>query len=119
MQHRNYHQEETTVSRELTMDQKDENKVIRRAATDLVAAGYQLTVDNGAEEPGPWTSTVAEVMSRLRETDADRLMARRDGKTSWVLLVYGNDPCEVVADYTVDLEEVLAGANEVADRLDA
>lgn len=38
---------------------------------------------------------------------------------SWVLLVYGNAAFEVMADWTLDVDELLKPAVELAERIEA
>jgi len=39
--------------------------------------------------------------------------------SGWVYFVYGNDGWDVVSDYTTNLEAVLKGSGELAERLEA
>lgn len=98
-----------------------ENQVIRLAAQAILARGDQLAVHNGEDWSQRPTDDVDTVLASLRETDSDVLHVCRDGRRtgSYVLLVYGNDPCEILADWTIDLEEVLAPAVAHADTLEA
>jgi hypothetical protein len=104
-----------------------ERRIIRRLATDAIAAGYRITVDNGGY-PDDYallhSADVRAVMAAVMQTDEDVLFFCRHDKPSgvhpgWVKLVYGNDGYDVVCDYTIDLEPILAGANALADKLEA
>lgn len=66
---------------------------------------------------------LAAIMDGLMSTDEDTLAVySRDGGGDWkrtgsVLLIYGNDGHDVIADYSVVLGHLLEGANALADGL--
>ena len=108
--------------------QKMEAAIVRRVVRDALAAGWTLTVDTGGDEPDLESSTkYSEVISALMETDEDLLILRRavagpDGlehKSGWVRFVYGNEGWTVIADNTSNLDELLKGAEALAERLEA
>jgi hypothetical protein len=97
-----------------------ERAVIRRAATDLLAAGFELRVHNGEDWACVWTTDLAAVMRSIMETDEDHLNVRvaATGKRMGALyLVYGNAGWEVIADNAVCLEEALAGTTAYQEEL--
>ena len=96
-----------------------ERKIVLRLIDDLLAAGCELSVFDG-EELYPSTTDRAAVIDAVMNTDADTLMVRRarDGLKGWVELVYGNDGWDVISDYTVSLEPLLAGVNGHASSLE-
>jgi len=98
-----------------------EDRIIRAALDGVVAAGYQVAVWNGEDWSSGPSADVDAFLGSLRATDADTLHLVRDGAatSSWVLLVYGNDPCEVMADWTVDIDELLLPAVTLADAIEA
>lgn len=95
-----------------------ERRIVRKVVRDSLAAGFALSVDDGGNEiAGPYTKT-GDLYKALMETDDDRLIFIKDGKeVGWVRFVYGNDGWDVISDYTVNLEEVLKGANELSEKL--
>jgi hypothetical protein len=99
--------------------QRVERTIIRRAVLDLIHAGYSLNVNNGGDDPElPQPSrTCREVMEALFATDDEHLMVYNpDGsRCGWVYLVHGNGWC-VISDYTTNLDEVLKGASDLADK---
>ena len=49
--------------------------------------------------------------------DEEYLVLRKDGKGYQVLLVYGNDGYDVIADYASDLEPLMVKPQALADKL--
>lgn len=98
-----------------------QRRIVRLVIRDALAAGYALNVNNGGdthELPKPSTKA-KEVLAALFGTEDDSLLYYKDGKrVGWVRLIYCNSGHEVIADYTTNLEAVLKGANELADKLD-
>lgn len=100
--------------------QRIERAIVRRVVKDALAAGYALDVDDGGEElAATGVTTVQAAMDALMNTDQDDLYLTRDGKRSWVRFVYGNDGWDVISDYSVNIEAVLAGAEALAGKLEA
>lgn len=96
-----------------------EARIIRRAVRDLLAAGYLVTVNDGEEDALLCSSDVAQIMAALCTTEEDYLYVMKPFEpqaSSFVWLIYGNEDC-VISDYGVSLEDVLAGANRLADEL--
>lgn len=98
-----------------------ERGIAREVIRCLVDAGYSVTVDNGADESITRSTSKREIFDALCQTGQDHLIAHdKDGKeVGWVWLVYGNEPCELIADYTGNLEETIAPANAKAERTEA
>ena len=44
--------------------------------------------------------------------------AGQERPLGWIKLAYGNDGGDVIRDYTVNLEELLRGAEQLADEMD-
>jgi len=102
--------------------QEIERRIIRRIVRDGLDAGFQITVDDGGDEPSVRRSTdEATIMAAVMLTDEDFLHFSKPGEPlqGWVRLIYGNDGWDVVNDYTTNLEPLLAGAMAEADRLEA
>lgn len=104
-----------------------ERMVIRKAARDLIAFGFQLRVYDGEDFSCDRTADLGVIMSNLNACDEEMLYVYRpsaDSKTGWarfasIYLVYGNDGWDVIADNSVSLESCLKGATELADKLAA
>ena len=113
----------TEAQRETRADlmRQAERRMRRAVVCGLVRAGYAVTIDNGEAIEVRRSTNAAELMDNLSQTDADRLDCYREGErevAGWVLLVYGNDPSELVADCTMNMESALAAATALAHRLD-
>jgi hypothetical protein len=116
------------ANKEIAARQKIEVAIVKQIVADALKAGYTLSVDDGGEWPLALSrSTDAKaVLDALINTDLDTLILERvDAATGarseygWVRLVYGNDGWDVINDYTLSIEDVLAGANALAEKLEA
>jgi len=100
--------------------QRIEARIVRQVVDDALAAGFTLDVDTGGDEPDLAGSRDRKaVLKAMMETDEDYLILHRGQQSGWVRFVYGNEGWYVINDYTVNLEPVLAGANALAERLEA
>lgn len=103
-----------------------EAEIATRTVDALLAAGYLVWVDmkgdDGARPEQPTSNRVA-ILSEMMQVDDefigvyrvyDKADERPDG---WVRFIYGNDGCDVISDYTTNLESVLAPINAYADSL--
>lgn len=96
-----------------------EKRVVNRVIKDLLAAGYTLSVDYREDDlPVKDSTSFREVSQAMMACDEEWIIARKDGKSSWVFFVYGNDAWEVICDYTIDLEEVLKGAFDLGNKIE-
>jgi hypothetical protein len=100
-----------------------ERAVIRRAVTDLIAAGFTVRVYYGEGDYGcERTNDVNTVMAAIGACDEEWLNVRREREgerpqVATIYLVYGNDGYDVMADYHLSIEEHLKGANELSDQI--
>lgn len=95
-----------------------EQRIVRRTVKALLAAGYALQTNNGDDlTPETPTDSLTAILGEMMQTDDEYLMAYKDGRTSWVRFVYGNDGYDVICDYTVSLEDVLKPVNDYAERM--
>ena len=102
---------------EVKKRQTIEVAIVKRVVKDALAAGYSLSVDDGGDEYAIKDSTDEKaVLDALINTDEDRLILKRADHRGVVLFVYGNDGWDVINDYSVRLEDVLAGANQLAEK---
>ena len=99
--------------------QKLERQIVTKIVDDALAAGYALSVDNGGDGFEIAMSTERQaVLDVLFQTDEERLVLSKEQKIiGSVFLVYGNDGWDVVCDYHLSIEDVMKGANELADKL--
>lgn len=95
--------------------QSIERKIAQAAAQGLIDAGYSVSVFDGEEVAQAATTDIKKIMAALFTTDEDCLVAYiNDWRVGAVMLVYGNDGWDVMADYNVKLETALEGANKLA-----
>ena len=95
-----------------------EHKIVRRVVKDAIKAGYTVSVFDGEEWTVKRSTEFKTINDALFSTDEDTLRIRdAEGKNLGVIqCIYGNDGFDVIADYSVSLEEFLKGANEYADK---
>lgn len=94
---------------------KLEQRIVKMTVDALLAAGYTLSVFDG-ENDTPYTTDRKILVDALMETDEDYLYTRAEtGLESFVRFVYGNDGYDVICDYGISLDEVLAGVNAYAE----
>lgn len=97
-----------------------ERQIIVLLVEDMLAAGYAVGVNDGAETVLAPQRDEATLFAAMSSTGEDYLVFRRDpsgtGHDGWVRLIYGNG-CDVVSDYTTNLpESVMVRSTELADR---
>jgi DNA-binding GntR family transcriptional regulator len=104
----------------IALRQRIEARIVEQIVDDALKAGYTLSVDDGGDALAVKDSTSRkDVLDALMNTDEDRLILTREDHRGAILLVYGNSGWDVIADYSVRLEDVLAGANALAEKLEA
>lgn len=111
-----------------------ERRIVRCLAADLLTAGYTVSVslDGGYDIDDMLTGSrdVHAIVRAAFEGDVAHLFAHAadrapiiDGAVEyvgWVLLVFGNDDgTTVISDYTTSLDAQMAGANDLARRIEA
>lgn len=101
-----------------------ENQIVERLVTDILAAGFTVSVYDGGDYCLKHCTSLEAIIEALASTDSDELVLHlpknSEGlrmRVGWIMLVWGNDTA-VVSDYTVNLEECLRGASDLADKLD-
>jgi hypothetical protein len=110
-----------------------EKLIARRCIDDLLAAGFTISVNDGEETTLHRCTDPLAILDAMATTEEDYLYLHQDGArsevrdppgvfsagsapTGWVRFIYGND-CDVINDYTTNLETVMAGTNALVDRL--
>ena len=85
------------------MSTRNWKPVIEDVILHLLAEGLTIThVDNGWDEEFV-VNTVEEAVELINEVDeANLYLENPDGKKRWVHIVMGNEPYEIVSDYTCD-----------------
>lgn len=99
-----------------------EQQITRQCIADLLAAGYELTVNNGGDTNEiPWTKDAGLVLKTMFETDEETIGVRQPNQTAglihWVFFVHGNDGYDVINDYSSSLEQVLTNMNVLVEKL--
>lgn len=82
-----------------------ELRIVRRVLSDLRRTGYELDIDDGDEQT-PVTDE-GEALKLLFNLDEARIYTMREGKTSFVYFVFGNDGYDVISDYGTSLDHVM------------
>jgi hypothetical protein len=95
--------------------QELERKIVTRVIKDGIAAGFTIDVYDGEEFVLKGSTDVKKILSVMFTTDEDSLYLKKYGIAGWVAFIYGNDGHDVIHDYSTNLEDVLKGAEELAD----
>jgi hypothetical protein len=106
----------------LPLRQRIERAIVGRCVRDALRAGYSVSVNDGEGFPIRRSRNATLIMRALFSTDEERLYIHASDtgrRVGWVFLVYGNDGPDVIADYTCNLESMLAGAEACAEALEA
>ena len=95
-----------------------EQQIIRRAVTDILGKGYKISLYDGGEFTVKRSTDLNLILNATQTTDRDMLKVYDgDALIGTIILIYGNDGHDVIADYSLSLEEVLQGASLLADEL--
>ena len=95
-----------------------EQKIIRRAVTDILGKGYKISLYDGGDFTVKRSADLNLILNATQTTDRDMLKVYEgDELIGTIILIYGNDGHDVIADYSLSLEEVLKGASLLADEL--
>ena len=95
-----------------------EQQIIRRAVIDILGEGYNISLYDGGEFTVKRSIDLDLILNATQTTDGDILKVYDgDELIGTVTLIYGNDGHDVIADYSLSLEEVLKGASLLADEL--
>jgi ribosomal protein L4 len=119
---------ETLVGNKMNVQlrQDIERQIIRSAAIALICEGYEIAVHDGERIAQPRTRKVGEIMQAIQTVDEESLLVYQCEnqkldewkQVGFVLLVYGNDGWDVLADHSVHLEQILKPAFQHADKLE-
>lgn len=80
----------------------DERFIVKQIVGRALDKGYLLSVYDGEETPIQHSDDLEAVMAELGHCDLEWLLVENADRKriGSIFLVYGNDPDEVVADYT-------------------
>lgn len=97
--------------------QKIERRVIRAFVRSALADGCAISVYDGGDFCLKRSTSEKEIMGAIMSTDEDSLVVSKDGKRiGSVYLVYGNDGYDVINDYSVSLEYLMAPVRAVEEK---
>lgn len=91
---------------------------VKRVYKALTEAGYTIGVQDGAHEEFPAPMSKKDAVAEVMSCDDGFFIVHNDGTTNqadrfgYVYFVFGNDPGEVVCDYTTNLEHVIGPLTE-------
>ena len=92
---------------------KLENTIIRVFIREALQRGHTITVTTYDEDELTCSSQINKIVDALRSTDYDNIRVHDGDKyIGGVLLVWGNDPWEVISDYSVSIEDMVEPAME-------
>lgn len=99
----------------IKLRQNVERDIAKAVVSQLLTAGFALSLDNGGDEYEIAHVTEADkVLKKMFATDCEHLYAEKDGKIyGWVFFVYGNDGWDVINDYSVKLEPYIGEGTPV------
>ena len=102
------------------MRQKFEREICTAVLDALLAAGFEISVDNGGEEFELENSADRDaILKAMFLADEDRLYAIKNKQhIGWVYFVYGNDGWDVLSDYTVNLGSFVGDGTPVQKIVD-
>jgi hypothetical protein len=92
-----------------------ERKIVGKLVTDLLAAGFPLSVNDGEEITVKKSTNPNEIYAALSSTDQDYLVVHTKGNP-WIRLVWGNDH-DVISDYLTSLNSYIEPVEEFAEKL--
>lgn len=97
------------------MRQMVEREIATKVVDVLLAAGFQIQVDNGDDEPPAYSTNREGILADMFLTDEEHLyVGNFDADVyGWVYFVYGNDGWDVMSDYTTNLESFIGEGTAV------
>ena len=107
-------------------EQRMERAIIKTIIEDALEMGYTVSHNDGesmttsarVDDVTTKEDAVSKLLKEIQACDEEYLYFHKNGRAiGFVLLVYGNDGYDVVADHTDshEMDQILAGANELAD----
>lgn len=99
--------------------QEAERQIARQIIDDGIAAGYTIDVDDGGAIVLKRSVDPEAILAAMFSTDGDKLIFNDgDRRKGSVWFVYGNSGWDVVADYSLSLEHIMANADKLSDELE-
>lgn len=94
-------------------------QIAKLCVEGLLSAGFNLYVDHEENEEIPIIdSSDASIKEIIDICDDEYLYAKKGKKTGWIFFRMYNEPEEVISDYTINLENFIKPALELAKKYD-
>lgn len=103
--------------------QDAEKRIVTELVRELLNHGFYLSTDNGEDDMCPVSNREKSVLDGLFQCDEEFIRVLRkydDGAfklAGTILLVYGNDGWDVIADYHTSLEPFMKSTQELAESI--
>ena len=94
-----------------------EQRITMMFVQALLNAGYAIDVDDGEEIILRGSTEFETIHAAMFSTDENVVSARSKYSFGSMLFVYGNDPHEVLSDYSMTLAEFLAPVEKYVEEL--
>jgi hypothetical protein len=102
----------------LEQRQKIERKVVRSILAKAKKEGFTIYLDNGEETiKMPLHCTINAMLDECFSVDEEYIILKKDGKRSFIFLVYGNSGHDVIADYSTSLEDFLSPIEKMCEKI--
>jgi len=92
-----------------------ERRAVRKYVDAVLKAGFEVEVFDG-EEFLPRSTNKAEIVENMFAVDGCELNLYRPNEQRWMKFIFGNEPWEVLNDYSVALEEILEPVNAAVEK---
>jgi hypothetical protein len=103
----------------IKLRQELERRIVKAVVTEALLTGHTVSVFDGEETTVNKSAKLADIMGAIMTTDEDALYIwNAEGKhIGTVILIYGNEGYDVIADYSANpaIEAILAPANAIAE----
>lgn len=90
------------------MKPSNDREAITLILEGLQADGWVLTRVNDSEESYRLGNNITRAVGHVTDVDFAHVFMERGEETGWVWFVLGNDPEEVAADYSTNLDPTLS-----------
>lgn len=93
-----------------------EKKIVRAFCLAAMDAGYTCQINNGDDETGPFSNlTLALKHLFLTDQDVITLYDHFGKQSGWAHMVYGNDGWDVIHDYSINVESLMAEPHRISE----
>ena len=97
-----------------------ERKIILKTIFELLENGYSIGVHDEDEEVQKYTKDHNIILKEMFATGEDFLVVfnKKGVAVGWIRFIYGNEPYNVINDYTTNLEKTMKPVFELCDKLE-